>query len=180
MGFHIRLSTGRKASPIGDMLLAWDEREVLRVLDFSDYEARMTTLLRLHYGAVELTEKQPPAAIAATLDKYFAGDIAAIDSLEVLTGGTEFQQRVWAALRTIPPGATESYGALAQRLGSPKAVRAVGGANGANPIGIVVPCHRVIGSNKTLTGYGGGLHRKQWLLAHESAHCGARDLFSNR
>src|SRR5262249_23027417 len=85
----------------------------------------------------------------------------------VATRGTIFQREVWAALRRIPVGATLSYGALARELGRPRAIRAVGLANGANPIGIVVPCHRVIGSNASLTGYGGGIERKRWLLEHE-------------
>jgi methylated-DNA-[protein]-cysteine S-methyltransferase len=100
---------------------------------------------------------------------YFAGDLSAIERLAVVTGGTDFQREVWAALRRIPAGRTLSYGALATQLGRPKAVRAVGLANGANPIGIVVPCHRVIGADGSLTGYGGGLERKRWLLAHEGA-----------
>ena len=97
------------------------------------------------------------------------GRSEAIDSLPVKTGGTEFQRAVWAALRTIRTGTTTTYGRLAVRLGQPKAMRAVGMANGANPIGIIVPCHRVIGANATLTGYGGGIERKRWLLRHEGA-----------
>jgi methylated-DNA-[protein]-cysteine S-methyltransferase len=86
----------------------------------------------------------------------------------VATNGTDFQKSVWHALRAIPAGQTVTYGELARRLGQPTAMRAVGLANGANPIGIVVPCHRVVGANGTLTGYAGGLERKRWLLAHES------------
>ena len=103
------------------------------------------------------------------LTAYFAGEIGALDTLSVATGGTDFQRCVWAALRTIPTGETVSYGELARRIGNPKAVRAVGMANGANPIGIVVPCHRVIGSDGGLGGYGGGVERKAWLLKHEGA-----------
>ena len=91
-----------------------------------------------------------------------------IDTLKVATGGTEFQRTVWAALRGSPCGATWSYAQLARQIGRPSAVRAVGHANGSNPISIVVPCHRVVGANGTLTGYGGGLARKRWLLAHEA------------
>jgi methylated-DNA-[protein]-cysteine S-methyltransferase len=98
---------------------------------------------------------------------YFGGDLAAIDALPVATGGTEFQRAVWDELRRIPCGGSISYSELARRIGRPAAIRAVGLANGANPIGIVVPCHRVIGANGTLTGYGGGIERKRWLLAHE-------------
>lgn len=167
------------ASPVGDMLIAWDDQERLRVLDFSDYEPRMKELLRLQYDDCEVGSGVAPRSIAEPIARYFAGEITAIDAISVFTGGTEFQKSVWAALRGIPAGTTLSYGALAQRLGCPKAVRAVGGANGANPIGIVVPCHRVIGANGTLTGYGGGLHRKKWLLAHEGVHLAAPDLFAD-
>jgi methylated-DNA-[protein]-cysteine S-methyltransferase len=106
------------------------------------------------------------------MKNYFAGDLGAIDKLPVKTAGTPFQRAVWNALREIPRGATESYGQLAERIGRPTAVRAVGLANGSNPIGIVVPCHRVIGANGSLTGYGGGMERKRWLLDHEGAQTG--------
>jgi methylated-DNA-[protein]-cysteine S-methyltransferase len=100
------------------------------------------------------------------LNAYFAGDLKDFD-LELAMNGTEFQRRVWTELRQIPYGETISYGELAQRLGSPSASRAVGLANGKNPIGIIVPCHRVIGSTGSLTGYGGGLPRKRYLLSFE-------------
>jgi methylated-DNA-[protein]-cysteine S-methyltransferase len=103
------------------------------------------------------------------MGSYFKGDIAVIDTLPVETTGTPFQRSVWQALRKIRRGTTISYAELARRIGNPRAVRAAGLANGQNPIGIVVPCHRVIGSNGTLTGYGGGLPRKKWLLEHEGA-----------
>jgi O-6-methylguanine DNA methyltransferase len=162
------LSLDRFASPLGEILLVF-EGETLRALDFWDYEARMHRLLRLHYGAVSLTEAAAPSAIRAPLGDFFAGDWAALDGITVATGGTPFQRMVWAALRHIRPGATQSYGALAAAIGRPGASRAVGMANGANPVAIVVPCHRVIGANAGLTGYGGGLDRKAWLLAHEKA-----------
>jgi methylated-DNA-[protein]-cysteine S-methyltransferase len=100
---------------------------------------------------------------------YFEGDLGVIERLPVETGGTVFQRTVWKALRDIPCGVTVSYAELARRIERPSAVRAVGLANGANPVGIVVPCHRVVGSNGTLTGYGGGIERKRWLLAHEAS-----------
>jgi len=100
--------------------------------------------------------------------------LPAIDDLEVATAGTTFQRDVWRELRRIPVGQTISYSELAQRIGRPKAVRAVGLANGANPVSIVVPCHRVIGANASLTGYGGGLHRKVWLLEHEGVRLASR------
>ncbi|GAB0118050.1 methylated-DNA--[protein]-cysteine S-methyltransferase [Acidisoma sp. 7E03] len=162
----MHLSLDRIASPIGEILLVF-EGTVLRALDFHDYEPRMQRLLRLHYGRVSLAPAAAPPALRAPLDRYFAGDFAALDGIETATGGTAFQRSVWAALRRIPPGRTSGYGQLAAMIGRPAASRAVGAANGANPIAVVVPCHRVIGADATLTGYGGGLSRKAWLLAHE-------------
>jgi methylated-DNA-[protein]-cysteine S-methyltransferase len=162
-------------SPTGALLLIHDPEERLRALDFHDFEARMRRLLRVHYGEDErdfvVTSRKAPAAIRQALAGYFAGDLTAIDDVPVATAGTPFQCEVWAALRRIRPGTTLSYGALARKLGRPKSVRAVGLANGANPIAIVVPCHRVIGANGNLTGYGGGIDRKRWLLTHEGAAC---------
>lgn len=165
----MRLQLDRFASPIGDILLATDVEGRLRALDFHDHEERMRRLLRLHYGAVRLDAGSAPAAVTAPLAAYFAGDHLALAAVPVETGGTSFQRRVWAALRLIPPGTTTTYGRIAAALGAPGASRAVGLANGANPVAVVVPCHRVIGANATLTGYGGGLHRKRWLLEHEGA-----------
>jgi methylated-DNA-[protein]-cysteine S-methyltransferase len=157
----------RVASPLGTMLVVWDAHGVLRALDFEDHEARCGRLLRRHYGSDATIAARAPAAIRQALDRFFAGDLEAIDRIEVATNGTAFQRHVWSALRAIRAGTTVSYGALATQLGQPTASRAVGLANGANPIGIVVPCHRVIGGDGSLTGYGGGLERKRWLLAHE-------------
>ncbi|UAJ08991.1 bifunctional transcriptional activator/DNA repair enzyme AdaA [Glacieibacterium megasporae] len=170
-GTAMHLTLSRYTSPVGEILLV-TEGSTLRALDFGDYEARMTTLLSRHYGAVALVEGDAPAAVTAALDAYFAGDATALDALPVATGGSEFQRSVWAALRAIPAGTTTGYGALAAVLGKPGAARAVGLANGANPIGIVVPCHRVIGANGALTGYAGGVARKEWLLRHEGAITG--------
>ncbi len=162
---HFTLS--RYTAPAFDLVIVSDGDSVLRALDFSDFEERMHRLLARHYGQYQLTEGPLPGAIADALTAYFGGDLAAIEGLPVATGGSDFQRRVWAALRRIPAGETSSYGALAARLGQPGAARAVGLANGANPIGIVVPCHRVIGASGALTGYAGGVERKRWLLAHE-------------
>jgi len=167
-GSTMNLTLSRYAAPVGDILLV-TEGDTLRALDFADYEARMRTLLARHYGAVTLTEDDAPAVVITALDAYFAGDATALDAVPVATGGSDFQRSVWAALRAIPAGTTTGYGALAARLGKPGAARAVGLANGANPIGIVVPCHRVIGANGKLTGYAGGVARKEWLLRHEGA-----------
>lgn len=166
----MKLRLERRATPVGPLLIVTDEDGALRALDFEDYEARMRRLLTRHYGRHELEDGAAPPAVAGALDAYFAGDLTALDAVATATGGTEFQQRVWQALRTIPAGATESYGALAARLGRPSASRAVGMANGKNPIAIVVPCHRVIGADGSLTGYAGGVGRKTWLLEHERRH----------
>lgn len=164
----------RLETPIGTMLLLVDERDRLCALDWDDYEERFHRLLR-RFGGRRVIAGGTVPALREALQRYFAGEIGAIDTIAVRPlGGTPFQQRVWEGLRTIPAGRTESYGAFARRLGVEQAVRAVGMANGANPIGVVVPCHRVIGANGTLTGYGGGLKRKAWLLAHEGAWPGQR------
>jgi methylated-DNA-[protein]-cysteine S-methyltransferase len=157
----------RIPSPVGTITLVWDEDQALRALDFEDYEARMQRLLRRHYGECTLTPSRAPGALRAALTAFFEGDVEAIASVAVRTNGTAFQRRVWSALRRIPAGRTSTYGELAARIDAPTASRAVGLANGANPIAIVVPCHRVIGADGTLTGYGGGLARKRWLLDHE-------------
>lgn len=111
-----------------------------------------------------------PVLVAAReqLAEYFAGLRTAFD-LPLHPHGTEFQKAVWSALRDIPFGETRSYGAVARAIGRPAAIRAVGAANGRNPIAIAVPCHRVVGADGSLTGYGGGLAAKEWLLAHEAA-----------
>jgi methylated-DNA-[protein]-cysteine S-methyltransferase len=166
-----KLYLDRFESPIGTILLVHDQQDRLRVLDFQDYEPRMHRLLRRHYGRKDtdfvLIEEPAPQSTRSALLRYFDGDLCAIDSIPTATAGTRFQLNVWGALRTIDAGTTLTYGALARRLGCPNAVRAVGLANGANPIGIVVPCHRVVGTDSSLTGYGGGIERKRWLLAHE-------------
>ena len=166
----LRIFLERMESPLGEVIVGTDKEGVLRVVDFADYEPRMLKLLERHYGQdkVTLAEAGTPSAAARALVAYFQGDLKAIRKLKTAHGGTAFQRRVWKALRAIPTGRTTTYGQLAARLGMPQAARAVGLANGANPIAIVVPCHRVIGADGTLTGYGGGLSRKQWLLAHEA------------
>jgi methylated-DNA-[protein]-cysteine S-methyltransferase len=133
----------------------------------SDAPAIDETLERWYPGEPRARRQVP--GVRDVLSRYFGGELAAIDTLAVELNGTEFQKRVWQALRRIPSGSTLSYAELARRIGEPAAVRAVGAANGANPVALVVPCHRVIGSNGTLTGYGGGLERKRWLLDHEHA-----------
>ena len=177
-GSAMHLTLSRYAAPEAELLLVTDG-DTLRALDFADFEHRMRTLLARHYGAVTLTDGPLPASIAAALDAYFAGDLTALDAVPVATGGSAFQRAVWAALRAIPPGTTTGYGALAAALGKPGAARAVGLANGANPIGIVVPCHRVIGADGRLTGYAGGVERKAWLLKHEGARAATQPIASD-
>lgn len=161
----------RVETPLGEMLVITDESGRLRALDWKDYEEDMHRLMRRHYRdtRIDLQETRDMSPATQAVLSYFDGELSSIDRLEVATGGTAFQREVWAALREIPAGQTISYLELAKRVGRPAAVRAVGMANGANPISIVVPCHRVIGSNARLIGYGGGLQRKRWLLQHEHA-----------
>jgi O-6-methylguanine DNA methyltransferase len=147
------------ASPIGD-LLAWGDAGALSGLGFADSPKS---------ARIDPSWPRDDAAfrdVTEQLQAYFAGGLTRFD-LQLGTGGTPFQRRVWDALRSIPYGATTSYGELAAVLGAAHAVRAVGTANGRNPISIIIPCHRVLGANGSLTGYGGGLERKAWLLAHE-------------
>ena len=151
------IELSRVDSPLGTLSFAIGPRG-LCALALGDRMPRLPSPAR---------EAKPDADIAAALAAYFAGDLHAIDALRVDAEGTPFQQRVWAALRTIPAGSTWSYAELARVVGQPAATRAVGAANGKNPIALVVPCHRVISSDGTLGGYGGGLEMKRWLLRHE-------------
>lgn len=159
----------RMTTPLGEGLLVTDAEGYLRAFDWTTHETRLMTLLRRQNAPTDLVPGEAPAAVRAALAAYFDGDLNALATIPWRTGGTDFQRAVWTALCTIPVGETLTYKGLAERIGNPKAVRAVGLANGANPVSIVVPCHRVIGSDGTLTGYGGGLERKHWLLSHEGA-----------
>ncbi|MDZ4112906.1 MAG: methylated-DNA--[protein]-cysteine S-methyltransferase [Brevundimonas sp.] len=161
------LTLDRVASPLGEVLLVTDGEGAVRALDFADYEARMTRLLARHAPGAVVVEGRAPETVRRAVEAWFGGDLSALDGLTVRTGGTDFQRAVWAALRSIPAGETRSYGQLAAAIGSPRAVRAAGLANGQNPVAVIVPCHRVIGANGALTGYAGGLARKRWLLEHE-------------
>ncbi|MBV8399319.1 MAG: methylated-DNA--[protein]-cysteine S-methyltransferase [Acetobacteraceae bacterium] len=157
----------RLDTPIGTALLVTDADEALCALDWQDYEPRMRELLRLQHGVSDLSERPAPPGIRLALFAYFEGELDALRTIKTRLGGTPFQRKVWTALAAIPPGTTMNYGALAAQLGSPKAMRAVGHANGANLLSVVVPCHRLIGADGSLVKYGGGLHRKRWLLEHE-------------
>jgi len=157
-------------SPVGTLLLITDETGNLRGLEFEENEARLMRLLRHYYPAHILEEGPAPTEIKRALSNYFAGDTHALSQIPTAMPGTPFQQSVWTALRSIPAGSTTTYGQLAANIGRKGASRAVGAANGANPIPIVVPCHRVIGADGSLTGFASGLDRKQWLLTHERRH----------
>jgi len=163
------LTLDRIDAPIGAFLIATDDAGNLRAVDFWANEPALRALLKRQYGDTPTEFGQAPAPIRRAFEDYFAGDIRALERVPVATVGTAFQRKVWAALQTIPAGETRSYGQLAAEIGEPKAMRAVGLANGQNPIAIVIPCHRVIGADGSLTGFGGGLPRKRWLLHHEGA-----------
>jgi methylated-DNA-[protein]-cysteine S-methyltransferase len=167
----LTLLSDRIVTPIGQLALLADEQGRLRAVHFTDQGQEAEPSLRRSHGpdGIAVRRGKNPGGLSRALEAYFAGDLSAIERLPVETRGTPFQVSVWAALRKIPCGTTASYGEVAKRIGRPKAVRAVGLANHANPVGIVVPCHRVIGSDGSLTGYGGGIERKRWLLAHEGA-----------
>ena len=156
-------------SPLGDLVVIADAGGGLHGLDFAGDDGRLDRLVARYWPGARVKAGEAPAAVASALSAYFAGDLQALDSLEVVEGGTAFQRQVWAALRRIPAGAAWSYADLARKVGRPAAVRAVGQANGANPVSLVQPCHRVVASGGGLGGYAGGLERKSWLLAHEGA-----------
>jgi methylated-DNA-[protein]-cysteine S-methyltransferase len=159
----------RLDTPIGTALIAVDEDGYLRAFDWADYGNRQTILLRRYTGDYSSAPGAAPVAMREAIIAYFRGELTALTTVAWRTGGTDFQLSCWHALCKIPAGFTSSYGAQAAKIGRPAATRAVGLANGSNPIGVVVPCHRVIGANGSLTGYGGGLWRKRWLLHHEGA-----------
>lgn len=167
----MKLARSHFDTPTGPMMLLLDEDQQVRLFEWVDHQARMERLLARHYPKTTFAIADEPAPLGyqTAIQSYFSGDTTALESLPVAFGGTPFQQTVWKALQTIPAGKTLSYGQLAAQIGNPNAMRAVGLANSANPIALIVPCHRVIGANGTLTGYGGGMERKQWLLRHEGA-----------
>lgn len=153
-------------TPVGPMvLLARDG--VLLLLEFEEAEDRVAREMKGRFGGVDHQRADDPFGLSSRVKRYFDGELSAIVGIETDGGGTAFQRRVWAELKRIPCGVTISYGELARQLGDKNLMRAVGLANGRNPIAVVVPCHRVIGADGSLTGYGGGLPRKTWLLKHE-------------
>jgi methylated-DNA-[protein]-cysteine S-methyltransferase len=158
------LAIGCCDSPLGTLAVATVGDRLIGIDLHGDLTALGTYLIKTK-GHPDT--KTPSALVLTALRRYFDGELDALDDIAVDPAGTAFQLRVWSALRAVRPGTTTSYSALARDIGMPNAVRAVGAANGANPIPIVIPCHRVIGADGRLVGYGGGLDRKRWLLAHE-------------
>lgn len=157
----------RIPSPLGTLLVVCDATH-LRAIAFGDREHRLLVSVQRRLGSAVVHERRGPLDVTGRLKRYFAGELSAIDDIPIAAKGTPFESAVWDALRKIPVGTVTTYGALAVALGHPvSASRAVGLANGSNPIPVVLPCHRVIGANGNLTGYGGGMHRKRWLLHHE-------------
>jgi methylated-DNA-[protein]-cysteine S-methyltransferase len=162
------IEIGEVVSPIGKIVVAVRAGK-LCALAFDESWPRKRVAVERRFGDVEWHRTKDPGGVVRALRRYFDGEIAALGRIDVDPGGTPFQRAVWTKLRKVPAGRTVSYGDLARAAGYPRAVRAVGAANGSNPVGLVIPCHRVIGSSGKLVGYGGGLHRKQWLLAHEGS-----------
>lgn len=167
----MNLVYGTYESPVGPITFAL-AGSALCALEFEERASEIPQRVLRRFGREPVRDEVLERAMIERLDHYFAGDLTALDDVPVDGGGTPFQAKVWAALRTIPAGQTCSYEDIARRVGSITAVRAVGAANGRNPIAIVVPCHRVVGKDGTLTGYAGGLWRKRWLLDHEHASPG--------
>jgi methylated-DNA-[protein]-cysteine S-methyltransferase len=171
-----RYTIDRISTPIGVAVFVTDTEGRLAALDWLDFEERLVERLRARAGReAVLSEGQAEPAVRAALQRYFDGETAAVDTVTCHAPGTSFQQTVWKALRTIATGTTATYGELATRIGAPRASRAVGLANNRNPIAVVVPCHRVIGADGSLTGYAGGLDRKRWLLDHEARYSKAAE-----
>lgn len=171
---RLRIQTIEQGHAIGPIHVVADG-DMLLAMEFGDAEQRLMPMLRRRFG----TDVTPEPAgslhrIASAISAYFAGDLGALDAIEVDGGGTAFQRQAWNALRKIPPGETRTYGQMAGLLGRPNSARAVGAANALNPISLVVPCHRLVGSDGALTGYGGSVARKRWLLEHERRWAGRR------
>ena len=162
-------------SPVGALTIAANGPRVCLVHFGAAAPGVMSALRRWYPESHAIQPTRDPAGAVTVLRRYFDGDLDALDEIDVELHGTPFQRAVWMALRGVTVGTTISYMELARRVGSPSAVRAVGAANGANPVAVVLPCHRIIGANGSLTGYGGGLGRKRWLLDHEGA---GRPLFA--
>jgi len=161
----------RRGTPLGVSILTHDGWRVYNI-EFEDRAERREALLRKYIPEAVWRETNERSPFGEALERYFEGDLKAIDEIPVADFGTPFQKKVWKALREIPAGETRSYGAMATAIGHAGAARAVGHANGQNPVSIIVPCHRLIGADGSLVHYGGGLERKRWLLDHERRHSG--------
>ena len=156
-------------TPVGTLVLTHDG-EALWNIAFEDREERRTVELARHAPGAVVRPLRQRSAFSAALAAYVNGDLGAIEALRVADMGTPFQRKAWAGLRKVPAGQTLSYGEQATRIGHPGAARAVGRANGLNPVSIVVPCHRLVASDGALVHYGGGIERKRWLIDHEARH----------
>ena len=163
-----RLEIETIPTPVGDLTIAIRNGAV-SAAEFGGEGDRIEGSLRKRFGGVQLTSDNPGSDAAMAVRRYFDGDLDALADISVDQAGTPFQSRVWQALRAIPAGETRSYGEIAASIDAPKAFRAVGMANNRNTIALIVPCHRVIGADGSLTGYAGGLETKEWLLTHEGA-----------
>ncbi|MGH9763369.1 MAG: methylated-DNA--[protein]-cysteine S-methyltransferase [Blastocatellia bacterium] len=162
----MKISMIEVESPLGPIQIAATDTGVC-LINFVDSWDRAQPVIARRFDSIEYMEGSDPHNARRRMRAYFEGEFAALDELPLDPGGTGFQQQVWDRVRKIPAGQTASYGAVAKDIGKPAAVRAVGAANGHNPLPLVVPCHRVIGASGELRGYGGGIERKRWLLAHE-------------
>ena len=161
------LETTTVDTPAGPFWLAARDGALVAA-EFAERVPHRLSRLEARFGPLEVRDAADPAGAASALMRFLAGELAALDPVPLDAGGTPFQRDVWAALRSVPAGSTVTYAEIARRIGRPKAVRAVGAANGSNPVSLFVPCHRVVGKDG-LRGYAGGLTRKEWLLAHEAA-----------
>lgn len=168
------LSVATLQTPIGPIEVV-TKGGVLCGITFEGHGALTRAWMEKRFGEIAIEQYDSLGEVTDRITAYFAGDIRAVEPLPVDTGGTTFQRLVWEALRKIKPGTTASYGDVAKTVSSPKAFQAVGMAAGRNPIPIVIPCHRVIATDGTLGGFGGGLERKRWLLSHEK---GQRSILS--
>ncbi|MEX0299709.1 MAG: methylated-DNA--[protein]-cysteine S-methyltransferase [Kordiimonas sp.] len=153
-------------SPLGDIIILQSGKQI-HICEFSDRQERVSRQIRQHYQGHHIAPGPMDATVTEAFDDYFSGNSSALNAIDAVPMGTDFERKVWQTLRNIPPGALRNYGSIAEELNS--AARAVGRANGRNPVSLIVPCHRVIGADGSLTGYAGGLHRKEWLLKHEGA-----------
>ncbi len=165
-----RLTTSALPSPVGPLAIACDEQGRLRGVSFGD---GLLKAMRREYPRASFVDGEAPGAVREGLEAYFAGDLAAFAripwTLEGAVAGDGFQARVWRALAEVPAGLTITYGEMARRAGEAGAAQAAGTALNRNPIPLVLPCHRVIGADGAMVGFGGGLERKTWLLRHEGA-----------